>query len=403
MLSQANLTAVSFKKGFLYERVTTNRLITLATEYEQLKNTGRLYCMKMDKKEGMVNKPHEFWDSDIAKWIEACAYSLATHKDPSLEEKVDEIIDIMATSQLPDGYLNTYYQTVEKGNRFTNLKDKHELYCAGHLIEAAVAYYQTTKKDKFLKIMCKYTDLLCTIFGEEKGKLKGYPGHEEIELALVKLYSVTKNSKYLQLSTFFVLERGKVPHYYDIERETASKNIAFHHYDIPSLKPYANLQAHVPVIEQLQLEGHAVRALYYLSAVADIAYQTNNESLKEACKRLYNNGVNRRMYITGGVGSSAKVENLSFDYDLPNETAYAETCAAIALAFFTQRMFLYEKDGQYMDVLEKTLYNGLLSGVSIDGTKFFYANPLQVTKKAVDQDTLYFKPQMGYERKKWFG
>ncbi len=401
MLKQALLKSVKLNSGLLYERVNINRNITLMTEYNQLSQTGRLYCMKMDWQEGMPNRPHYFWDSDIAKWIEACAYSLEINKDNQLEKKIDEIIDIMGNSQQEDGYLNTYFQTVEKGSRFTNLKDRHELYCAGHLIEAACAYYITTKKDKFLNIMIKYSDLIYTIFGPNKGQLKGYPGHEEIELALVRLYNITNNINYLNLAEFFVLERGKQPHYYDIEKLNSS--IMFDKHKIPNLKLYAHIQAHEPIIDQITIEGHSVRALYYLSGAADIAYITNNIKLIKACKRLYENIVNKKMYITGGIGSSLKLENFSFDYDLPNETAYAETCAAIALVFFTHRMFLYEKKGKYIDVLEKVIYNGILSGVSLDGTKFFYSNPLEVNKKAVDLDTLGLKHSMDYERKKWFG
>ncbi|MBN2851131.1 MAG: glycoside hydrolase family 127 protein [Clostridia bacterium] len=403
MINKANLQHVKLNSGFLFERAEVNRKVTLKTEYEQLLNTGRLYSMKMTWKEGMPDKPHFFWDSDVAKWIEACAYSLASSPDKELESKVDEIIDIMEKSQQKDGYLNSYYQTVEVGKRFSNLKDKHELYCAGHLIEAAVAYYETTGKDQFLNIMKRYADLLCSIFGNEEGKLKGYPGHEEIELALVKLFDVTKDKKYLDLSEFFVLERGKSPNYYDIEREKADPSIQFYDYHIPALKKHAYIQAHEPVLSQQKVEGHAVRALYYLSGVADIAYRTNNTDLITACKRLYDNVVNQRMYITGGVGSSLKIENFSFDYDLPNELAYAETCASIALAFFVHRMFLYEKNGKYMDIFEKALYNGILSGMSLDGTEFFYSNPLEVNKQAVDYDTLGLKSNMGYKRKKWFG
>ncbi len=403
MLSQASIQSVSFIDGFLYNRIKINREITLQTEYEQLLQTGRLYCMKMDWKENMPNRPHQFYDSDIAKWIEACAYSLATHPNIELEKKVDEIIDIMENSQLEDGYLNTYFQTVAKGDRFTNLKDNHELYCAGHLIEASIAYYETTKKDKFLNIMCKYANLLCSIFGPLKGQIHGYPGHQEIELALVKLYGITNEKNYLDLASFFVLERGRQPNYYDLEIKNAKSHITFNNYEIPTLKNYAYIQAHMPILEQSEVVGHSVRALYYLAGVADVAYKTNNQQLIDACHRLYSNLVEKKMYITGGIGSSLKVESFSFDYDLPNDTAYAETCAAVALIFFAYRMFLYEKDSKYIDTLEQVLYNGLLSGMSLDGTSFFYSNPLEVNKHAVDMDVLGLKSHMGYNRKKWFG
>lgn len=403
MLSQASIKSVIFTDGFLHNKVKINREVTLQTEYEQLLQTGRLYCMRMDWKENKPNRPHQFWDSDVAKWIEACAYSLASHPNNELIKKVDEIIDIMEKSQMEDGYLNTYFQTVAIGDRFTNLKNNHELYCAGHLMEAAIAYYETTKKKKFLDIMCRYANLLCVIFGTEKGQLHGYPGHEEIELALIKLYRVTDEKKYLNLATYFVLERGKQPNYYDLEKAKASEHINFHDYVIPTLKSYAYIQAHKPVLEQTKIVGHSVRALYYLSGIADVAYETNNHDLIKTCHTLYSDLVQKKMYITGGIGSSLKVESFSFEYDLPNDIAYAETCAAIALVFFTNRMFLYERDSKYLDTLERVLYNGVLSGMSLDGTSFFYANPLEVKKHAVDMDVLGLKPHMGYERKKWFG
>ncbi|MCK5811931.1 MAG: glycoside hydrolase family 127 protein [Clostridiales bacterium] len=403
MLSQAPIKSVLLTDGFLYNKNKTNQEITLQTQYLQLLETGRLYCMRMDWKDNMPNRPHQFWDSDVAKWIEALAYSLASHPNGEFEKKADEIIDIMESSQLEDGYLNTYFQTVAKGKRFTNLKDDHELYCAGHLIEASIAYYLTTKKDKFLNIMCRYADLLCSVFGKDKGQLHGYPGHEEIELALIKLYRLTNETKYLDLATYFVLERGKQPNYFDIEKANARNHTKFNNYKIPTLKSYAYIQAHMPILEQKEVVGHSVRALYYLAGVADVAYETNNHKLIKTCHRLYSNLVEKKMYITGGIGSSLKVESFSFDYDLPNDLAYAETCAAIALIFFTNRMFLYEKDGQYLDVLERALYNGVLSGMSLDGTSFFYSNPLEVKKQAVDMDVLGLKSNMGYERKKWFG
>lgn len=343
-----------------------------------------------------------FQDSDVAKWLEAVAYSLENHPDPELEKEADEVIDLIGRAQQPDGYLNTFYIINGLENRWTNLHECHELYCAGHMIEAAVAYYEATGKRKFLDIVCKFADHIDSVFGPEDGKLKGYPGHQEIELALVKLFRVTKDKKYLNLAKFFLDERGKDPYYFDIEWEkrgktshwTGGKGAA------PSKSKEYN-QAHLPVREQTEAVGHAVRAVYMYTAMADVAMETGDEELLEACRRLWNNIVYKRMYITGAIGSQVHGEAFSFDYDLPNDTVYAETCAAIGLVFFASRMLEAEPKGQYADVMERALYNGVISGMSLDGKSFFYVNPLEVNPEACEKNGNFrhVKPV----RQKWFG
>ena len=358
---------------FWKSKIDINRKVTLPTEYSICEKTGRLGAFKLDWKPGKSFEPHCFWDSDTAKWMEAAAYSLGTHPDAKLEKQLDNLIDDIAKAQAPDGYLNTYFQTHPDKKRWSNLGSMHELYCAGHLMEAAVAYFETTGKRKFLDIMCRYADHIDSVFGSEKGKLKGYPGHEEIELALVKLYKASGQKKYLKLAEFFINERGQSPNYFVEERKKLG---------IKESLELKTLQAHLPVREQKDAEGHAVRAVYLYSGMADLALEKNEESLKKACRALWKNITEKRMYITGGIGSSRQGERFSYDYDLPNEEAYAETCAAIGLFLFSRRMLKMDSDAKYADVMEQALYNGILSGVSLDGKHFFYENPLEVTEKA---------------------
>jgi len=343
-----------------------------------------------------------FQDSDVAKWLEAVAFSLETHPDSELEKLADEIIDIIEKAQMPDGYLNTYFTIKEPGKRWTNLHECHELYCAGHMIEAAVAYYNATGKRKLLDVICKFADHIDSVFGPEVEKKKGYPGHQVIELALVKLYNVTGEERYLKLAKYFIDERGNKPYYFDIEWENRGK---ISHWlkkvsDAPS-KTSAYNQAHLPVRKQTTAEGHAVRAVYMYTGMADVAAETGDKELFEVCKKIWDNIVNRRMYITAGIGSMAHGEAFSFDYDLPNDTIYAETCASIGLIFFAQRMLQIEPNRRYADVMERAFYNGTISGMSLDGKRFFYVNPLEVWPEASEknQTRYHVKPV----RQKWFG
>ncbi|WP_449598615.1 glycoside hydrolase family 127 protein [Niallia sp. Marseille-Q9988] len=337
-----------------------------------------------------------FQDSDIAKWLEAVAYSLENEPNEELEKTADEVIALLGRAQDENGYLNTYYTVREPNNRWTNIRDNHELYCAGHLIEAAVAYYQATGKKQFLDIMCKYADHIDSVFGPEEDKLKGYPGHQEIELALVKLYDVTGQEKYLNLSKYFIDERGKQPHYFDIEKEKRKETKPFWFND-----DYAYHQAHKPVREQKEAVGHAVRATYMYTAMTDLALKTKDESLKKACEELWNNVTQKQMYVTAGIGSMEFGESFSFNYDLPNDLSYTETCASIALVFWANRMLQLEANNKYADVMELALYNGTISGMDLDGKKFFYVNPLEVLPEASDKRK--DKKHVKSVRQKWFG
>jgi DUF1680 family protein len=343
-----------------------------------------------------------FQDSDLAKWLEAVAYRLETHPDESLEKTADGVIDIIEKAQQRDGYLNTYFTIKEPGKRWTNLHECHELYCAGHIIEAATAYYQATGKRKLLEVVCRLADHIASVFGPEPEKKKGYPGHQVIELALVKLYHVTKDERYLKLGEYFIDERGNKPYYFDVEWEKRGK---ISHWsggisNAPSKSSSYN-QAHLPVRKQAVAEGHAVRAVYMYSGMADVAAETGDKELLEACRTLWNNIVSRQMYITGGIGSTAHGEAFTFDYDLPNDTAYSETCASIGLMFFAQRMLQIEAKSSYADVMERALYNTVISGMSQDGKKFFYVNPLEVLPKACEKSPI--KTHVKPTRQKWFG
>ena len=336
-----------------------------------------------------------FQDSDFSKWIEAVGYSLTQHPDPQLEATADEAIDIVCAAQLENGYLDTYYIINDQDQIFTNLKDNHELYCFGHLTEGAVAYYQATGKDKLLKAAERYADYISSCFGPEEGKKKGYPGHEIAEMALVRLYEQTGEKKYLELSRFFVDQRGTRPYYFDEEQPDRVKK------GQEAEERYAYNQAHRPVRQQDEAVGHAVRAVYLYSGMADVARLTGDESLYAACERLWENMTRKKMYITGGIGATNLGEAFSFNYDLPNDLAYAETCASIGLVFFAKRMLQIKADSRYADVMEKALYNGVLSGMALDGKSFFYVNPLESLPEACHKDERKFhvKPV----RQKWFG
>ena len=383
-------TKVAIRDTFWAPRMEKNRTVTLPLEYEQCRRTGRLDALKLTWKPGMPNEPHIFWDSDVAKWLEAAAYSLAMVPDKALERRADRVVDLLAKAQQPDGYLNTHYTVVEPGKRWSNLRDQHELYCSGHLMEAAVAYHAATGKRRLLDVVCRYVDYIDRVFGPGRGQKRGYPGHEGIELSLVKLYHATGRQAYRELARFFVDERGRQPHYFDAEaRARGEQPEAFWQ------RTYHYCQAHEPVRDQTKIVGHAVRACYLYAGMADVAAETGDRALLRACQRLWANLTERKLYITGGIGSSKDNEGFAADYNLPNETAYAETCAAIGLVLWAHRMLHLDPDGRYGDVMERALYNGVLSGVSLSGDRFFYANPLAVRPRS--------GAEYPYTRSKWFG
>ncbi|NQX65113.1 glycoside hydrolase family 127 protein [Paenibacillus alba] len=340
-----------------------------------------------------------FQDSDVAKWLEAVSYLLETGNDPELEQLADEVIAIIAKAQHADGYLNTYFTLKEPNGRWTNLAECHELYCAGHLIEAAVAYYRATGKRLILDVACKLADCIDQVFGPGDAQIHGYDGHQEIELALVKLYQTTTNERYLRLSQYFLDERGKEPRFF--EEEFHRRNGQMHFPSLDMVFDYTYNQSHLPVRQQHTAEGHAVRVVYMCSGMADVAAESGDLELLEACRKLWTNIVSKRMYITGAIGSMAHGEAFTLDYDLPNDTAYAETCASIGLIFFAQRMLQIEAKSEYADMMERALYNTVLSGMSQDGKRFFYVNPLEVWPDAIHKNhqLSHVKPI----RQGWFG
>lgn len=339
-----------------------------------------------------------FQDTDIAKWLEAVGFCLCSTQDEELERTADEVIDLIADAQCSDGYLNTYFTVKEPEQRWHNLCEGHELYTAGHMIEAAVAYYMGTGKRKLLDCVIRLADLICSIFGDGEGQMHGYPGHQEIELALVKLAGITGDRKYMDTAKYFLDRRGVGENYFLKEMKSRQYRQLF-----PEFKEYdpRYSQSHMPVRMQRTAEGHAVRAVYMYSAMADIAWEYEDKALLQACEGIWDNMVKRRMYITGSIGSSGLLERFTCDYDLPNSFNYSETCASIGLAMFGMRMGNITKDGKYFDVVERALYNTVLAGVALDGRSFFYVNPLEVWPPSCMNRTSreHVKPV----RQKWFG
>lgn len=350
--------------SFWGEKQRISKDVTVDAVYDRFAETKRFEALKCDleqqQREGW--HAHFFWDSDIAKWIEGAAYILERGRDDALEAKVDAIIDDMCANQMDDGYYNCYFKIYETDDRFRT-RDHHELYCLGHLIEAAIAYHHVTGKDKLLGLVKRYIEYVIRVFTVEKTAGFVTPGHEEIELALVKLYHATGERKYLELSKFFVDNRGA------------------NDLDPAGYCGFANAsyaQDHLPVREQTTAEGHSVRAMYLYIAMADHALEYGDEALLHACETILRNVAYKRMYITGGIGSSCIGEAFTVDYDLKNEPAYTETCATLALALFCQRMTKIKPMGWYADTAELAMYNGSISGVSMAGDEFFYENPLSI-------------------------
>ena len=380
-MNDSLLKKIRLRDGVFALRQKINREVTIPTCIRRCEETGRLKAFKLQWKPGDPDQPHVFWDSDVAKVLEGMAAALMLDPDPAMEKQLDELVELVIGAQQPDGYLNTHFTQVEPENRWKDLARQHELYDAGHLMEAAVAYFQATGKRNFLDAMCRYADYIASVFGLGPGQKRGYPGHEEIELALVKLAAASGNKRYLELADYFIRERGREPNYY-VEQE---------HLPRERLK---NIQAHKPLLEQTEADGHAVRAMYFFSGAADVARETGAKDLFQAVGRLFRNVTEKRMYVTGGIGSARVGECFTVDYGLPNDTAYTESCAAIGLALLSKRLLDATGKAEYADVLERVLYNNGLSGISLAGDTFFYCNPLEVG------DTSYDPVKTA--RQKWF-
>ena len=384
------IDCVSIEDPFWSPKLKINSRVTIWSILRKCEETGRI--ANFEKAAGLAPGPFvglRFNDSDVYKIIEAAAYSLQDFPDPVLLRYIDSILGLIISAQWPDGYLNTFYSlgpeeekidsrfpadAQRKGMRWTNLRHMHELYCAGHFIEASIAYYEAKRKKQILDSACRLADHLVATFGWDRNR--GTPGHEEVELALCKLYRVTGNERYLNLAKYFIDQRGK--------REGRAE---------PDYGEYA--QDHKPVIEQDEAVGHAVRAGYLYAGITELAALTGDKNYAEAIDRIWENIVSKKYYITGGIGAKIEGESFGGNYELPNKTAYNETCAAIANMFWSHRMFLLRGESKYIDVLERALYNGFLSGVSIEGDEFFYSNPLETDGKT--------KFNRGYtNRSPWF-
>ena len=369
-----HFTPLDFSKlditgGFWADRQKLNRDVTIVSVRDRFAESGRFRAFEFDWTEGSdIPKPHFFWDSDVAKWLESAAYLLQKGPNAELEAEIEHIVDCIEQHQDADGYFNIYHTVVEPENRF-RIRDHHELYCLGHLIEAAVAYFNATGRDRFLNLLDRYIDLVIRVFCKERSAGFVTPGHEEIELALFKLYRLRRDRKYLDLAMFFLNERGKI--------DEGLADWAKRNYN----------QSHQPVREQRTAEGHCVRACYLYSAMADAVQETGDAAMLEACRALFSDIVDKKMYITGGIGSSHHGEAFTVPYDLPNDTAYSETCASISLAMFADRMKDVDLDSRYADIVERELYNGVLAGLSLDGKAFFYENPLEINLADRDRHT----------------
>ncbi len=375
---------VRLEGDFWKERLDTVLARTIPSQHKKLGEYGLLDSLKLPNPPPPLRFPRHpngftvqvFWDSDIGKWIEAAAYALSHRRDADIEAKIEAIVDDFEKAQAPDGYLNCWYLGREPEKRWSNLRDNHELYNAGHMLEGAIAYYETTGRRRWLDIMERYVEHIRQTFGTGPGQKRGYCGHQEIEIALIKLYRLTGEKKHLDLAAYFINERGnQPPHYFDVEREEREKKgWEWQRY---TQGTYEYSQSHKPVRQQDKVVGHAVRAMYMYTAMADLATELNDASLKAACETLWRDVMDTKMYVTAGLGPSAHNEGFTHDFDLPNETAYAETCASVALIFWAQRMLHLDLDGKYADILELALFNGALSGLSRDGEHYFYANPLE--------------------------
>lgn len=347
-------------------RQAANRSATIPASLKFCEETHRIDALRLEWKEGDPWRPHHFWDSDVAKVLEGMARDLLIHPDPALAARLGDLVGVVVAAQRPDGYLNSFHTLTAPEKRWSNLRDMHELYCAGHLIEAAVAHFEATGSRAFLDAMCRYADLIGAVFGRGRGQKRGYPGHEELELALCRLAEATGRRRYLRLARYFIDERGREPNYYDCVEKS------------PRRQPLSHYQADAPVREQRDAHGHAVRWAYLACGMADVADATGDASLLDAVLRQERNATGRRMLVTGGIGTSPwGDERFENDWHLRSKDAYAESCAAIGLALLERRLHGITGDARHVDTMERAIYNGVLAGVSLSGDRFFYMNPLE--------------------------
>lgn len=340
----------------------------------------------------------DFQDTDVYKWLESAAYVLSYAPDEKLKEETDSVVDLIADAQEDDGYLSTMFQIEMPERKFKRLQQSHELYSMGHYIEAGVAYYEVTGNVKALNIAKKMADCINNHFGTENGKILGIPGHPEIELALARLYEVTQEKRYLDLAKYFIKQRGKDTSFFDKQNKADGIDRDF----FPGLGTIGNRYyfADKPVTEQTDVHGHAVRVLYFCTGLAHVARLTGDEELKKAANRLWTDVIKKQMYVTGNVGQTGHGEAFTYDYDLPNDTVYGETCASVAMVFFAKQMLNTRLDGQFGDVIEKELFNGALSGIALDGKHYFYVNPLEADPKASKGNQ--GKNHIATRRSSWF-
>lgn len=365
---------IKITDGFWRHFADLDRSSIVHSVYDRFLETGRFDALRCDWKEGMPNRPHIFWDSDVFKWIEGVAYLIEESPEPHLEKLCDGMIENVAKNQRADGYFNSYYLAIEPENIYSD-RACHELYCTGHMIEAAIAYHRATGKDTLLSCALQCVDLIYKVFFEEQSASFVTPGHQEIELALLKLYRYLGDEKHLRLARFFIDMRGANEK--DIESIEKSP--------LPHKAPY--YQSHIPVREFTEAEGHAVRACYLYTAMALLAKEDSDASLLSACRRVFEDIISSKMSITGGIGADHKEEKFSYKYNLPNRDTYNETCAAIALALFAGAMQETEPDSRYADLIERIYYNGFIAGVSLKGDEFFYSIPLEFDKKKYGHST----------------
>lgn len=364
-----------------YAKMVAEKLIPYQWEVlnDRVEGAEKSWCIRNFRiaagEEAGHHKGFVFGDTDIYKWLETLAFCLEAGYAQEFEAIADEAIELVGRAQQPDGYLNTYY-TIECPHRmWTNFTEGHELYTAGHMFEAAVAYYKATGKRRLLDISCRLADLICTLFGEGGRLEKASPGHPEVELALMKLFDVTGERKYAEMALHFVSVRGSDPDFFTNNLAAQGEYRIFPDFDAYD-PPYA--QAHARPVDQTTAEGHSVRAMYLFSAMADLAREFKDEDLEKACDTLWNNVTEKRMYITGGIGSSGTLERFTTDYDLPNDRMYCESCASIGLMMFGKRMAMLTGNAKYYDAVELALCNTVLAGIAAEGDKYFYVNPLEV-------------------------